>query len=75
MVEVQAFLLTSAEGQLVSEAEIESLESSEEEIDTRIVIYLFHAKQQGYKYNVANSFHSEVFSILFYYPHNWNPHF
>jgi hypothetical protein len=67
--EGQAFLLTSADGHSVSQTEIQSLQSNQEETDTRIVVYLFHALQQGYKYAVVHSPDSDVFFILLYYAH------
>jgi hypothetical protein len=73
VVEGQAFLLTSTDGHSVDQVEIESLNSKQEETDTRVVLYLCHAQQEGYKYAVVHSPDSNIFFILLCYAHKLDP--
>jgi hypothetical protein len=73
VVQGQAFLLTSPDGQTVDQVEIESLRSEQEETDTRVILYLLYAKQQGYRYAVVHSPDSDIFFILLYYVQKLEP--
>ena len=65
--EGHAYLLTSENGENVISQEVESLRSTQEETDTRVVLYCFYGKQQGYKYLRVKSPDTDIFFILLYY--------
>jgi len=73
VVEGQAFLFTSADAQTVDQVEIESLKSEQEDTDTRIVLYLFYARQQGCKYPVVHSPDRDFSFIILYYAQKLDP--
>ena len=47
IVDGKAYSLTSHDGHEVQHVEISSIESSQEETDSRIVLYLLHAKEKN----------------------------
>ena len=60
-------LLTSPDGETVKMQEIPSLHSTQEETDTRVVLYCAYAKEKGYQFAQVNSPDSDVFFILLSY--------
>ena len=46
----KAFLLTSKDGKRTMKTEAESLNFTQEETDSRVILYCFYAKGQGYRY-------------------------
>ena len=68
----EALKLTSADGATTVKEKIPSLDSSQEETDTRVVLYALFALQKGYKTVKAHSPESDIFSILLFYVHMLN---
>ena len=54
----------------VKVSEIPSLHSSQEETDTRIILYLHHAQNSGFKSAVIRTPDTDVFFILLYHAHD-----
>ena len=54
---------------------IPKLESDEEEIDTRVVLYCSYALNEEYNYARVTSADSDIFFILFYYASKINTTF
>ena len=54
----------------VMRSEIDSLHSNQEEADTRIVIYIKFAKDQGFKSVVVRTPDTDVFFILLFHAHD-----
>lgn len=67
--EGKAFELSS-NGEEVLKREVPEIESNQEETDTRVVMYCFHAKNNGYKSVVVRSPDSDIFYILLSYIHD-----
>ena len=68
----QAISLTSYDGLKTSKEVISSLESTQEETDTRVVLYSLFAKDMGYKSVKMHSSDSDVDFILLYYAYMLN---
>ena len=71
VVQGRVFCLTSPDGLTVEHSELHSLESNQEETDTRIVLYIAHAQAEGYDRVVIRSPDSDVFFILLHYAHTF----
>lgn len=65
--EGKAHLLTSADGSRTVYEELPSLNSSQEETDPRVVLYLNYAKEREYQYARVKSPDSDIFFILLHY--------
>ena len=63
----KAFKLTSSDGVHTVREELAEIDSTQEESDSRIVLYCQCAKNQGYKYVTVKSHNTDVFFILVYY--------
>ena len=72
IVEGKAVQLTS-DGEQVKQEEIESLLSTQEETDTRVVLYTLYALEQGYKNVVVRSPDTDILLILLYYARKFTP--
>jgi hypothetical protein len=68
-----AFEISSPDGKSVSSKELSELNSNQEETDYRQVLYLFYAKQKGFKYAVVRTSDSDPLFILLYYASQLNP--
>jgi hypothetical protein len=62
-----AFHITSYDGTSVCRTEIKSIEWTQEETDSRVVLYCFYGKQQGYRNIRIRSPNTDMFFILLYY--------
>ena len=62
-----AYLLTSVDGCKTTKSVIQELESSQEETDTRVILYLQHAQNKGYRCCVVKSPDTDIFFILLYF--------
>jgi hypothetical protein len=62
-----AFHITSYDGTSVCRTEIKSIESTQEETDSRVVLYCFYGKQQGYRNIRIRSPDTEIFFIPLHY--------
>ena len=64
-----AFHITSYDGTSVPvcRTEIKSIESTQEETDSRVVLYCFYGKQQGYRNIRIRSPDTDIFFILLHY--------
>jgi hypothetical protein len=62
-----AFHITSYDGTSVCRTEIISIESTQEETDSRVVLYCFYGKQQGYRTIRIRSPDTDIFFILLHY--------
>lgn len=51
----------------MSASEMTSLDSSQEETDTRVILYSFNAQEQGYHFVRVRSSDTDIFFILLYY--------
>ena len=67
IVEGAAYHLTSEDGKTTEKTEIESLRSTQEETDSRVVLYCMYGKDKGYQYIRIKSPDSDVFFILLHY--------
>ena len=67
-----AHQLTS-DGISVNEQQIPEIDSTHEETDNRQILYLFYAKDKGYKYGVIRSPDSNLFFLSLYYAHRLKP--
>ncbi|KAK7092092.1 hypothetical protein V1264_009693 [Littorina saxatilis] len=68
IVEGRAHKLTSSNGK-VEAHEIHTIYSNQEETDTRVVLYLHHAAEIGYKNAVVRTPDTDIFVILLYHAH------
>ena len=59
--------LTSEGGQTTIRTEISYLHSTQEETDTRVILYIDHAQRKGYRYVRVKSPDSDIFFILLHY--------
>ena len=66
-----AYLLTS-DGVSVQMKEVPTLNSNQEETDTRIILYVKYAESQGYKYVRVRSPDTDVFHILLHYARSYH---
>jgi hypothetical protein len=57
----------SYDGTSVCRKEIKSIESTQEETDSRVVLYCFYGKQQGYRTIRIRSPNTDIFFILLHY--------
>ena len=64
-----AHLLTSEDGVHTTKVIVDRLNSSQEETDTRIILYCQYAEEEGYRYCKVRSPDTDVFFILLYYAH------
>ena len=62
-----AYLLTSEDGLSTTKMEIASLTSTQEETDTRVVLYCKYAQNKRYKYVRVKSPDSYIFFILLHH--------
>ena len=62
-----AYLLTSADGRKTLVEEVPMLKSTQEETDSRVVLYANYARSQNYQYARVKSPDSDVFFILLHY--------
>jgi hypothetical protein len=62
-----AFHTTSYDSTSVCRTEIKSVESTQEETDSRVVLYCYYGKQQGYRNIGIRSLDTDIFFILLHY--------
>ena len=67
----KAYELMSDDGK-VTPTEITSLDSTQEETDSRVILYASYAQEEGYKYVRIRSPDTDIFFILLYYAPNLN---
>ena len=67
IVEGKAFELTSSDGLTVCTTELHSLTSSQEETDTRVILYALHGASNGYEAIKVRSPDSDIFFILLHH--------
>lgn len=65
--EGKAYQLTSTDGQTTNAEELPQLESSQEETDSRVILYVNYARSQRYDFVRVKSPDSDVFFILLHY--------
>ena len=65
--EGHCYLLESTNGEVVTNTEIDSLFSDQEETDSRIILYCLYAQDQGYATARIRSPDSDVFFIALHY--------
>ena len=65
--EGRAYCLSSEDGKTTLKTEIRSLASTQEETDSRVVLYCIYGKENGYKVVRVKSPDSDIFSILLHY--------
>ena len=65
--EGDAFLLSSEDGKNTEVTEIQELSSSQEETDSRVILYCRYGKNIGYKYIRVKSPDTGLFLILLHY--------
>ena len=65
--EGKAFKRTSPDGVHTVREELTEIDSTQEESDSRMVLYCQYTKDQGYKYVTVKSSDTDVFFILVYY--------
>ena len=63
----RAYLLISEDGKKTQRTEIKYLHSTQEETDTRAILYCFFAKEQGYKFVRVKSPDTDIFFICLYF--------
>lgn len=61
-----AYMIKS-EGNTVRKSEIEDLQSSQEETDTRVILYCNYAKEQGFKFARVKTPDTDIFFICLHY--------
>lgn len=66
----KAYKLSSDDGVSVNMTEVPELQSSQEETDTRVILYCSYAADKGYDYVRVRSPDSDIFFILLYYAGN-----
>jgi hypothetical protein len=59
--------LSSYDGTSVCRTEIKSIESTQEEADSRVVLYCFYGEQQGYRNIRIRNPDTDIFFILLHY--------
>lgn len=62
-----ANLLTSQDGHTTEKVMIDGLQSSQEESDTRVILYIKYALSKGYRYSRIKSPDTDIFFILLHY--------
>ena len=65
--EGESYQFTSQDGKKTVRTTIESLISTQEETDTRVVIYAMYCKEQGYKTVKVRTPDSDIFFILLHH--------
>lgn len=65
--EGDAYLYTSSNGTATEVREMRELNSSQEETDTRVVLYIIYAKNKGYKTVQVRTPDSDIFFIILHY--------
>jgi len=65
--------ITSSEGKFVTSEVITELNSNQEETDYRQVLYLFYAKEKGFKSAVVCTSDSDPLFIILYYAYKLQP--
>ena len=65
--EGRAYCLSSEDGRTTLKTEIRSLASTQEETDSRVILYCIYGKENGYKIVRVKSPDSDIFSILLHY--------
>ena len=63
----------TSDGTSVQKALIHNINSTQEETDTRVVLYLMHMKEQGQNVAVVRTPDSDILFILLYYGHQFSP--
>ena len=58
--EEEAFHLHSTDGKNTNSQKVSELKSSQEETDTRVILYCIYAKQKGYKNVRMRTPHSDI---------------
>lgn len=66
------YKLTSADGQVVEKSEVQEFHSTQEETDTRVILYMKYAQDNGYERVIVRSPDSDVFFILLSFAHKFN---
>ena len=66
-------LLTTRDKETIQKTEIPSLVSTQEETDTRVVLYAKYAQEHGYDYAQINTPDSDIFFILLHYAASLSP--
>ena len=69
--EGKAFKLNSS-NHVVTQSEISEIESTQEETDTRVILYCLHTREKGFKNVIVRSPDSDIFFILLSYIHSLN---
>ena len=65
--EEEAFLLRSEDGETTSKTPVPTLHSSQEETDSRVVLYSAYAEEKGYTHVRVKSPDSDIFFILLHF--------
>ena len=65
--EGDAFHYTSLDGKTTASTDIRELNSTQEETDTRVVLYILYAKNKGYKTVQVRTPDSDIFFIILHY--------
>ena len=63
----KAFLLTSEDGKRTIKTEGESLNFTQEDTDSEVILCCFYAKEQGYRYVRVKSPDTDIFFICLHY--------
>ena len=63
----KAFLLAFEDSKRTVKTEVESLNSTQEETDSRVILYCFYAKEQGYRHVRVKSPDTDIFFICLHY--------
>ena len=63
----------SSDGLSVSKEDMDMLHSTQEETDTRVVLYTLYALSKGYKFVVVKSPDTDILLILLYYAVKFRP--
>ena len=67
----KAFKLNSNDGEETISTEVPELHSTMEQTDTRVVLYIKYAMDNGFKHVVVHSPDSDIFFILLSYARNY----
>ena len=73
IVDGHAYKMTSTDGISVNTTELDGLYSTQEETDTRVIVYCLHAKEEGYKHAIVRSPDSDILFILLHYAEQLKP--
>ncbi|KAH3695901.1 hypothetical protein DPMN_083359 [Dreissena polymorpha] len=65
--EEEAFQFTTRDGETIEKTLIEDLKSTQDEIDTRVIMYALYKKEQGNNTIQIRSLDSDIFCISLYY--------